>query len=80
MANILGSFLSVIAGILDFVTVFLVGGFVIACFAGGLTSSGFKLEGFTALALFGLIIAYYVIANRYFGGPLWKHLLGVDKA
>ena len=71
--------LTMIAGILDFLTAFFIGGFIVAIFAGSMTGNGFKLEGSAAICLFALIIAYYAIGNRMFGGTLWKHLLGLTR-
>lgn len=64
----------VLAAILDFITVFVLGGWVIARFTGNLTESGFQLSGMPALILFGVIIAYFVLARRM-GGTLWQRIL-----
>ncbi len=69
----------VLAAILDFFTAFFVGGFAVAKFTGGATDGGFNLTGGPALLLFALIVAYFVIGNRYFRGTLWKHILGTAK-
>lgn len=66
----------VLAAILDFLTIFFVGGFVIGKFTGGLTDNGFKLEGAPALILFAVIIAYFVVFRKFLGGTLWQRLLG----
>jgi hypothetical protein len=66
----------VLAAILDFITIFFVGGFIIGWLSGGLTGNGFNLNGLPALALFALIIAYFVLGKRVFGGTLWKRILG----
>jgi hypothetical protein len=60
---------------LDFITVFLVGGYVIGGLTGDATDSGFKLEGAPALALFALIIAYFFLLGKYGGGTLWQRIL-----
>lgn len=65
----------VVAAILDFLTVFAAGGYLIGRLTGNLTDSGFQLEGAPALILFGVIIAYFVIFTRYLGGTLWQRLL-----
>jgi hypothetical protein len=67
----------VVAAILDFLTAFFVGGHVIGRLTGNLTEGGFALEGAPALALFAVIIAYFVVFARYLGGTLWQRLLGV---
>ena len=67
----------VFAAILDFFTVFLVGGYVIAKMTGNTTEGGFSLEGGPALMLFGLIIVYFVVLGKYAGGTIWQRILGV---
>ncbi|GAB4271105.1 MAG: hypothetical protein Kow0013_23760 [Pararhodobacter sp.] len=64
----------ILAAILDFATVFGFGGYVIARFTGNLTSTGFRLEGAPAFALFALIIGYFLLAPRM-GGTLWQRIL-----
>jgi hypothetical protein len=64
----------VFAAMLDFLTVFIVGGLVIGELTGGRTEDGFKLEGVPALVLFAVIIAYFVIGART-GGTLWQRIL-----
>ena len=46
---------------------------------GGATSTGFELEGGSALLLFGLVIAYFVGTKKFIGGTLGQKLLGVGK-
>jgi uncharacterized RDD family membrane protein YckC len=65
----------ILAFFLDLLTVFFVGGFLISSIFGGRTENGFQLNGLPAFLLFGLIIAYFIVSNRYFGGTLWKRLL-----
>jgi hypothetical protein len=64
----------VLAFVLDLITSFGGFGYLIARFTGGLTESGFKLNGAPALLLFGLVIGYFVVA-RYIGGTLWQRIL-----
>lgn len=64
----------VLAAILDFFTIFGFGGYAIARLTGNLTESGFALSGPPAFALFGVMIAYFVIGGRT-GGTLWQRLL-----
>ena len=68
----------VFAAILDFITIFAVGGYLIAKFTGDTTDAGFQLDGMPALLLFGLIVAYFV-AGKYLGGTLWQRILGTKK-
>jgi len=70
-----GMFRRVIAAILDFFTIFIVGGMAIATLTGDTTGAGFKLDGIPALILFALMIAYFVIGSRYLGGTLWQRIL-----
>lgn len=65
----------VLAAILDFFTAFWVFGLGVAYIFGGMTDKGFNLNGGPALLCFALIIAYFIIGNKYFGGTLWKHIL-----
>ena len=65
----------VAAGILDFFTIFAVGGYIIGKLTGNTTEAGFELNGFPALILFALIIAYFVICSKYLGGTLWQRIL-----
>ncbi len=65
----------VLAAILDFLTAFIVFGYGIATVFGGRTANGFNISGWPALLFFVLIIAYFVVFNKYLGGTIWKHIL-----
>jgi hypothetical protein len=65
----------VLASILDVVTAFFGLGYIVATLTGGTTETGFSLEGGPALLLFALIIAYFVVFNRFLGGTIWKRIL-----
>jgi len=65
----------VIAAILDFFTVFFVGGYIIGKLTGNMTESGFSLNGMPALVLFAAIIVYFVVGTRYAGGTIWQRIL-----
>lgn len=65
----------VLAAILDFFTIFFVGGYIVAYLTGGLTDGGFSLQGASAFILFALIIAYFVVFSKYLGGTLWQRVL-----
>jgi hypothetical protein len=69
----------VLAAILDFAMAFGVLGSLVARFTGGLTPNGFQLNGWPALLLFVLIVAYFVIFNKFLGGTIWKWILGARK-
>lgn len=78
MADGVSTWRIVLAAILDFITVFAVGGWVIARFTGGLTENGFSLNGMPAVILFIVIIAYFVVGRRT-GGTLWQRILGARR-
>ena len=65
----------VIAAILDFLTIFFVGGFVVGYLSGGLTDNGFDLKGGPALILFALIVAYFIVGRKFAGGTIWQRIL-----
>jgi hypothetical protein len=69
----------ILAGILDFITAFFGFGFLVAWLTGGLTANGFNLTGAPALVCFLLIIAYFIVFNRYLGGTIWRWILGARK-
>ncbi|WP_417589354.1 hypothetical protein [Pararhodobacter oceanensis] len=75
MSNSVSTWRIVLAAVLDFLTVFLLGGFVIAALTGNTTEGGFSLNGWPAVVLLALIVAYFVIGKRL-GGTLWKRILG----
>lgn len=70
------TWLRVLAGVLDFVTIFWAGGWVIAKLVGQDTQTGFKLSGFPALVLFAVVVAYFWLLPRYTGSTLWRWVLG----
>lgn len=65
----------VVAAILDFITVFFIGGFVIASITGERTEGGFSLQGGSALILLAVIIAYFWLGSRHAGGTIWQRIL-----
>ncbi|MGB8814663.1 MAG: RDD family protein [Paracoccaceae bacterium] len=67
----------IVAGILDFLLVFLVGGYAIAKFTGDTTEAGFELNGAPALVLFALVIGYFVVFNKFLGGTVFKRIFGI---
>lgn len=69
----------ILAGILDFITAFFALGFLVAWLTGGLTGNGFSLTGIPALVCFLLIIAYFIVFNKYLGGTIWRWILGARK-
>jgi DMSO reductase anchor subunit len=67
----------VVAAILDFLTIFIIGGYIIARFTGGTTEGGFSLSGVPALILFALIAVYFFVGYKYAGGTIWQRILRV---
>lgn len=65
----------VLAAILDFFTIFWAAGFLVASIFGGRTEGGFSLDGWPALLCFALIVAYFVVFNKFLGGTIWKRIL-----
>ncbi|KAA3512016.1 MULTISPECIES: hypothetical protein [Agrobacterium] len=65
----------VLAAILDFFTAFWIFGYLVALVFGGRTEDGFSLQGMPAVLVFALIVAYFLVFNRYLGGTIWKRIL-----
>lgn len=65
-----------LAGILDFLLVFIIGGYLIATLTGGTTEGGFSLSGLPAVLLFALVILYFW-GMRRLGGTVFRRLFGV---
>lgn len=65
----------ILAFLLDLITAFLVFGYLIALAFGGTTAGGFSLQGWTALLLFAVVIAYFVLLGRFLGGTVWQRIL-----
>lgn len=74
MAGSAPTWKKVVAAILDFFTIFIGGGYLIAVVTGNTTDSGFELNGAPALLAFGLVVAYFVLMPRY-GGTIWQRIL-----
>jgi len=69
----------VTAPIFDFVTVFVVAGYVIGKLTGQTTPHGFELQGWSATAALAVIFAYFIIGRRYLGGTIGDRILGVRR-
>jgi len=69
----------VTATVLDFFTVFFIGGMVIGWITGMTTPQGFSLEGAPAVALFVLIAVYFFVGRRYAGGTLWDRIFRIRR-
>ena len=67
-----------VAGTLDFLTVFFVGGYLIGWSTGGITQNGFSLNGLPALVLFALIALYFYLGWRRLGGTIWQRALKIS--
>lgn len=68
--------MKVLAAVLDFFTIFIAAGYVIAKFTGQSTDGGFKLKGTPALVLFAVVIAYFWLLPKVTGSTLWQWILG----
>ena len=69
----------VTAAVLDFLTIFFVGGYLIGLATGGTTSEGFSLTGVPAVVLFALIVVYFYVGRRWAGGTLWDRILRIQR-
>jgi len=67
----------VLAAILDFFTIFFVGGYIVGYATGNLTADGFDLQGGPALIFFAAIAGYFIVFSKYLGGTLWQRILKV---
>ncbi|MDG2570693.1 hypothetical protein P7L87_24360 [Vibrio parahaemolyticus] len=67
----------IVAFVLDFFSAFLILGTFISSATGSTTDRGFTLSGWPALIFILGLIGYFLIFNRFFGGTVWKHILGV---
>ena len=67
----------VTAEILDFLTVFLIGRYVIGAVAGwfGSSEAAFSFADWQGLALVFVIVAYFYLLSRTEGGTLWQRIL-----
>lgn len=65
-----------LAGVLDFLTVFFVGGYVIGSLTGETTPGGFNLSGLPALVLFAAFVAYFYFGWKVLGGTIWQRVFG----
>jgi uncharacterized RDD family membrane protein YckC len=65
-----------VATIVDTAMLFVLG-YVVAAVTGGLTSTGFEVQGGPALLVFGLWLLYYIALEATIGATLGKLLLGV---
>lgn len=65
----------ILAFILDLFSSFFVLGYVVGYLSGGLTPDGFQLNGLPAFIMFALVVVYFVVFNRFFGGTIWKWIL-----
>lgn len=66
----------VVAAILDFLFIFVIGGYVIGYMTGNTIEEGFNLQGAPAFILFAIVVFYFIIFRRYLGGTLFQRLLG----
>jgi|SoiMethySBSTD1v2_1073268.scaffolds.fasta_scaffold2250749_2 hypothetical protein len=69
----------VLGAILDFLTIFFVGGYALGRLTGNMTDEGFSLTGAPAVVLFALIVAYFWIGRRYAGGTIWDRIFHIGR-
>ena len=69
----------VLAAILDFLTVFYVGGLLIGLVTGDTKGGSFELSGLPALILFALLVAYFYVGRRRLGGTLWDRIFRIAR-
>jgi hypothetical protein len=69
----------VVAVILDFLTVFYLGGLAIGRVTGGASGGSFDLSGMPALVLFALIAVYFYVCRRHLGGTLWDRIFRIAR-
>jgi hypothetical protein len=67
----------VLAAILDFLTVFYLGGLAIGKVTGDASGGSFSLSGVPALVLFALIVVYFYVGRRHLGGTLWDRIFRI---
>lgn len=67
----------VLAFLIDTVGSFFIFGYAIAYFTGNINTDGFNLQGLPALFAVILIVSYFVVFNKYFGGTLGKKIFGI---
>ncbi|AKI00617.1 hypothetical protein IMCC20628_01911 [Hoeflea sp. IMCC20628] len=65
----------ILAAVLDFCTAFFGFGYLVGLVSGEATYGGFQLSGFSALVAVGLIVVYFWIGSKYFGGTVWQWIL-----
>ena len=63
-----------LAGFLDFLTIFFVGGYVIASLMGETTTDGFHLTGLAALVLIAVVVLYFYLGWKVLGGTIWQRI------
>jgi len=69
----------VVAVIFDFLTVFMIGGYVIGHATGTNTDDGFSLDGAPALLLFAVIAVYFFVCRKFLGGTAWDRIFRIGR-
>lgn len=69
-----------IAFVIDFLLSFFLIGYITAFITNDITDNGlgFQLDGTPAFIMLVLVVAYFIIFNKYFGGTLGKRLLKIQ--
>jgi hypothetical protein len=67
----------ILAFVFDLITSFAVFCYIVAVFTGSIIDDGFflEVEGAPALIAFVLIVAYFILVPRFFGGRVWHRIL-----
>jgi hypothetical protein len=69
----------VVAALLDFIMVFMLGGMIIGRLTGDNTDEGFSLDGAPAIVLFAIIGIYFFVCRRFAGGTLWDRIFRIAR-
>lgn len=69
----------IVAFLLDLMTSFMVFGYIVGWLTGGLSAGGFQLNGLPALAVFALVVGYFVVFGKYGRGTIWQRILGARR-
>lgn len=69
------------AALLDFFTAFFLLGYIVGWVTDSITpQGGFQLEGWAALVCFALIVAYFIVFDKFLNGTIWKRILRAKRA
>lgn len=72
-----GTLILAAADVLDFFTIFIVGGFAIARLTGNVTPEGVELYGWSGWLHTAVVVAYFWLGRCYLGGTIWTRILRI---